>query len=286
MIIGKHMARRTATSPSRRATCTSAPARRATTSTATYRIFSYTFEMSIKDYPDDSLIASETGRNKEAVLYLMERAWCPLSVLGAAVRDRALRRLRRRPRGRPRLDGQPRRHRHGARDAAGSPAATRPATTGHGPKQLGDDAVRLEGVRDRRRRPAHRPNANDLDGRTTVRSPAIDAAGRRRPAADLPLRLRPRRDARPSADSLRAIVERADGVAGRGLHASRARRPTSTARGARRSISMDAFAGQTDPAPVRGRRRRPGQPRRGRARRHPGDRAGLTASSPASSRVP
>jgi hypothetical protein len=52
----------------------------------TYRIFAYTFEMSVKDYPDDSLIASETGRNKEAVLYLIERASCPLAVLGAAVR--------------------------------------------------------------------------------------------------------------------------------------------------------------------------------------------------------
>ena len=51
-----------------------------------YRIFSYTFEMSVKDYPDDSKIASETGRNKEAVLYLIERAWCPLSVLGRRVR--------------------------------------------------------------------------------------------------------------------------------------------------------------------------------------------------------
>ena len=65
-----------------------------------YRIFAYTFEMSVKDYPDDSKIDVETGRNKEAVLYLMERAWCPLSVLGAAVRHGALRRLRRRPRGR------------------------------------------------------------------------------------------------------------------------------------------------------------------------------------------
>jgi hypothetical protein len=51
-----------------------------------YRIFSYTFELSIKDYPDDSLIPSETGRNKGAVLYLMELAGCPLGVLGAAVR--------------------------------------------------------------------------------------------------------------------------------------------------------------------------------------------------------
>ena len=49
-----------------------------------YRIFSYTFEMSTKDYPDDSLIPKETGRNKEAVLYLMEKAWCPLSVISTA----------------------------------------------------------------------------------------------------------------------------------------------------------------------------------------------------------
>jgi hypothetical protein len=50
-----------------------------------YRIFSYTFEMSVKDYPDDSMIGPETNRNREAVLYLAERAWCPLSVLGATV---------------------------------------------------------------------------------------------------------------------------------------------------------------------------------------------------------
>ncbi len=50
-----------------------------------YRTFSYTFELSVKDYPDDAKIATETGRNKEAVLYLAERAWCPLSVLGSAV---------------------------------------------------------------------------------------------------------------------------------------------------------------------------------------------------------
>lgn len=48
----------------------------------TYRIFSYTFELSNGDYLDDSRIASETGRNRNAVLYLAERAWCPYSVLG------------------------------------------------------------------------------------------------------------------------------------------------------------------------------------------------------------
>jgi hypothetical protein len=50
-----------------------------------YRIFSYTFELSTKDYPGNAWIPGETGRNKEAVLYLAERAWCPLSVLGATV---------------------------------------------------------------------------------------------------------------------------------------------------------------------------------------------------------
>ncbi len=52
-----------------------------------YRIFAYTIELSAVDYPKDTKIATETGRNKEAVLYLLERAWCPLSVLGPAVRD-------------------------------------------------------------------------------------------------------------------------------------------------------------------------------------------------------
>ena len=52
----------------------------------TYRIFEYTFEMSVVDYPDDALIPSETGRNREAILYLMERAGCPLAILGAATR--------------------------------------------------------------------------------------------------------------------------------------------------------------------------------------------------------
>jgi carboxypeptidase T len=52
-----------------------------------YRIFSYTFELSNLDYPRDTRIAGETGRNRDAVLYLAERAWCPLAVLGTAVRD-------------------------------------------------------------------------------------------------------------------------------------------------------------------------------------------------------
>jgi hypothetical protein len=53
----------------------------------TYRIFAYTFEMSIKDYPKSPRIATETGRNREAVLLLIEQASCPLGILGAAMRE-------------------------------------------------------------------------------------------------------------------------------------------------------------------------------------------------------
>jgi hypothetical protein len=54
---------------------------------ATYRIFVYTVELSAIDYPKAWRIAGETGRNREAVLYLAERAWCPLGVLGTTVRN-------------------------------------------------------------------------------------------------------------------------------------------------------------------------------------------------------
>jgi carboxypeptidase T len=51
-----------------------------------YRIFAYTFEMSVVDYPKDTMIGPETGRNKEAVLYLISQATCPLGVLGSTTR--------------------------------------------------------------------------------------------------------------------------------------------------------------------------------------------------------
>ena len=51
-----------------------------------YRVLAYTIELSPDStpYPKASAIASETGRNKNAVLYLMERAGCPYSVIGKA----------------------------------------------------------------------------------------------------------------------------------------------------------------------------------------------------------
>ena len=57
-----------------------------------YRIFSYTFELYPAErntvlgdfYPDDSHIATETARNKTALLRLIARASCPYTDLGAA----------------------------------------------------------------------------------------------------------------------------------------------------------------------------------------------------------
>jgi carboxypeptidase T len=206
-----------------------------------YRIFAYTFEMSIKDYPDDSMIAPETGRNKQAVLYLMERAWCPLSVLGSAVRiarcgafDDDLEVYRGwigNPDG---TDTAP----ANARFVRANPAST----TSAGPKQLG--TVRSGAKAFVTGAPAGATaNSNDLDGRTSIRSHAIDLP------AGLGQRLTfayvfAHGAGSTSADSLRAIVERADGsqvvvakVVGRPVDVDGAWRTA--------SISLDAFAGTT-----------------------------------------
>jgi murein tripeptide amidase MpaA len=136
-----------------------------------YRIFSYTFELSNRDYPNQSWIAPETGRNKEAVLYLAERAGCTFGILGATARvarcgafDDDLEVARGwvvNP------DGT-----DTAVSGQFSRADPRP-TTSSGPKQLGNvpSGVRafvtgaLAGAS---------ANANDLDGLTTVRSAQID----------------------------------------------------------------------------------------------------------------
>ncbi len=135
-----------------------------------YRTFSYTFELSITDYPDDSKIATETGRNKNAVLYLAERASCPLAVLGDAVR---LARC-------GAFDDDLEVFRGWTYDPDGTDTATTGkfsranpyATSSSGPKQLtdvpsGSRAFVTGGAA------GSSANANDLDGRTTVRSPAI-----------------------------------------------------------------------------------------------------------------
>ena len=135
-----------------------------------YRIYSYTFELSVTDYPDDSRIASETSRNKEAVLYLAERAWCPLSVLGEQVR---LARC-------GAFDDDLEVFRGWTYDPDGTDTATTgkfsranpAATSSSGPKQLTDVPSGSRGFVTGGGAGSS-ANANDLDGRTSVRSPAI-----------------------------------------------------------------------------------------------------------------
>jgi hypothetical protein len=54
-----------------------------------HRIFSYAFEMypvssaqAVNFYPPDEVIATETARNREAILTLIERADCPWAIIG------------------------------------------------------------------------------------------------------------------------------------------------------------------------------------------------------------
>jgi carboxypeptidase T len=206
-----------------------------------YRIFSYTFEMSVVDYPDDSLIASETGRNKEAVLYLMERASCPLAVLGAAVQKARC----------GALDDDLEVYRGWGFNPDGTdtaPASARfvradpAATTSLGPKQLGTtmsgSKAFVTGA------PAGTTsNAYDLDGTTTVISPTIPlpaGAGQRLTFAYVFAHSA----SSTTADSLRAVVQRQDGsqVQVWSVLGSRAD-VDGVWRNA--SVSLDAFAGQT-----------------------------------------
>ena len=138
-----------------------------------YRIFAYTFEMSVVDYPDDSLIPSETGRNKNAVLYLIERASCPLAVLGIATRIARC----------GAFDDDLEVRRGWQLNADGTDTATsgvwqrgdpQPTSTAAGKKQVGTTTsgryAFITGVA-----AGASANANDLDGgRTTVTSPTID----------------------------------------------------------------------------------------------------------------
>jgi hypothetical protein len=53
-----------------------------------YRIFSFTFELSPNTaaYPSDESIPTETGRNREAILYAIDLADCPYRAIGQPVR--------------------------------------------------------------------------------------------------------------------------------------------------------------------------------------------------------
>ncbi|MFL5724029.1 MAG: M14 family zinc carboxypeptidase [Chloroflexota bacterium] len=206
-----------------------------------YRIFPFTFELSAVDYPDDSKIAPETGRNKEAVLYLMERAACPLAVLGATVRAarcgafdddlEVYRGWRVDPDG---TDTSP--------SGAGFARANPETTTSHGPKQLGTTRSGARAFVTGARAGAT-ASSHDLDGRTTIRSPRIVLP------ATLGQRLTfayvfAHSAASGPSDMLRAFLEKADGT--RVEVWRRSGRPADVDGVWRTgSISLDGFAGQT-----------------------------------------
>jgi carboxypeptidase T len=138
-----------------------------------YRIFSYTFELSVVDYPDDSLIAPETGRNREAVLYLIEHASCPLAVLGAATRIARC----------GAFDDDLEVNRGWARNLDGTDTATSGLWSRSAPQPTSTAAGRMQagGVTSGRygfvtgAAAGANANANDVDGGTTsVTSPTID----------------------------------------------------------------------------------------------------------------
>ena len=179
-----------------------------------YRIFSYTFEMSNGDYMDDSLdrVGDRPEQERRPVpggAGLVSAARCsarPYVTARCGAFDDDLEVARG-------WAANP----DGTDTATGgrSAAATRRRRRRAGPKQLGTAPSGSQGVRDRRVRPAssvERERPRRPDDRS-ARAP-IDAADDDRPAAVLPLRLRPRRNS-SSADRLVAIVEgvrrRADG---------------------------------------------------------------------------
>jgi hypothetical protein len=176
----------------------------------TYRVFAFTFELSVRDYPKPARIGPETGRNREAVLYLLERAWCPLSVLGAAVRDARC----------GAFDDDLEVARGWTVDPDGSdtaPSTARwargnPARTASGGTTLQRDAVpsgRAALVTGAPAGPT--AAAYDLDGRTTVRSAPITLpAGAGQELTFRWLFAHPAGSS-SGADHLRAIVESADG---------------------------------------------------------------------------
>ncbi|HEY5435955.1 MAG TPA: M14 family zinc carboxypeptidase [Candidatus Limnocylindrales bacterium] len=205
-----------------------------------YRIFAYSFELSNVDNPKSPVIATETARNRNAVLYLAEQAGCPYAVLGATVasaRCGAFDDDMEVARGWTvnRTDTAP----ANARWARGDPAAT---SSGGVTLQAGSTAsgraALITGLT-----AGMSAGANDLDGRTTVRSAPITLpAGT---GQQLTFRFNFAHTASgTAADHLRAIVEAADGT--RTVVWERTGTGSVIAGGWRTAtLSVDGWAGQT-----------------------------------------
>ena len=144
----------------------------------TQRIFSFTWELYPPEtstvwgdhYPPDENIATQTARNRSALLYFISAAGCPYGAIGqdAAV----LRPVLRRHRDRPRLDRQPRWHRHGARAARFARGDPEP-TTCNGLRMQPTATASGRYAFDHGRSAGPSLNSYDLDGRTTIRSVPI-----------------------------------------------------------------------------------------------------------------
>jgi hypothetical protein len=202
-----------------------------------HRVFTYTFELTVGWYPDDSRIGPETARNRSAILYLIEQADCPWRAAGLAAADC----------GAFYDDFE---LSHGWRvDAQGTDTATdgtwqrgnpQPTSAG-GPKQLGTTVSASRALVTGLKAGA-RPGANDVDGGlTSVTSPAIalpDTVGR------LTFRyyLAHNRGS-SSADAFRAIVMADDGD--HVVLTERGAANDDDAAWASASIDIGAFAGQT-----------------------------------------
>ncbi len=207
-----------------------------------YRVFAYTIELSTGLYRPDSVIASETGRNRDAVLYAAERAACPLAVLGATVRvarcgafDDDLEVSRGWTVNPDGTDSSP----ASGRWARGVPAKT---TSGGVTLQLATATSGRSAFATGLAAGAS-ASAGDLDGRTTIRSAPITlgtATGQ-----DLTFRyVWAHLASSTAADHLRAVIEAANGT--RTVVWERAG-AASTLVGSWRSasVSMDPWVGQT-----------------------------------------
>jgi hypothetical protein len=206
------------------------------------RVFHFTFEMyprEIEFYPPDDIIARQTARNREAVLYLLEQATCPYRAAGLGTTHCGP------------LDEDFEINRGWQVDAYGTDSALAGRWQRGVPAQTRDGS----GVKQRARVPSGQSdlvtgqragatvNANDLDGGvTSVLSPPFRlAAGT---GWRLLLRYTFAHDARASAaDYLRVSV--VAGSARTVLWSVAGRAENRNASWSARTINLDAFAGRS-----------------------------------------
>ena len=207
-----------------------------------YRIFSYTFELSAWDYPADPWIARETSRNREAVLWLAERAWCPLSVLGTTVRDARC----------GAYDDDLEVARGWTLDPDGTDTATGGRWVRTDPAATTADGVAIQPTQVPSGRTALVTGgaagadaaANDLDGLTTIRSAPITLPAGAGQQLTFAWAFAHDPDA-TAADHLRAIVEAQDGTRTVAWEVVATPGRTRSGTWATASVSMDAWAGTT-----------------------------------------